>query len=454
MGVWNTVHLRDIKNRFRIEAEFYRPELLACQRIVESIPHVKLSATQKKITDGTHFTPHYTNAGTHFYSAVNVKEGYFLHDETFKFISTKEHRKLHKRCPVRSGDVLLRKVGVGPRWSCVVPEGLDEFSIFVSVAMIRPADMFQPEYLSTFINCSYGQTQLLRLNKGISQPDLHLEDIGELIVPILTSGDQLVVTNQVRESQELRNTSQSLYVGAKELFEAELGLDKLTIKKPTGYAARFSTVDWSDTFSAGRFDSQCFAPNALFFEHWFHNHVQCDGLASLLRATLKGHKQNDAAHGSTDYASIKHIYDRELVDASKCTPPTGTSLAKKNDLLLAITGATIGKIGVVKRFDRLAFSGDLLCLKTNELIDPHYLLLALDHEIGQVQFNRWVTGSTNGHLSPRDVARVLVPRLGERSEAKIAAAVRESLSKRRESEQLLAIARSHTEELIEQATQK
>ena len=82
------------------------------------------------------------------------------------------------------------------------------------------------------------------------------------------------------------------------------------------------------------------------------------------------------------------------------------------------------------------------------------IVYTLDHEIGQVQFNRWVTGSTNRHLSPRDVARVLVPRLVERSEAKIADAVRESLSMRQESEQLLAISRSHTEELIEQAAQK
>lgn len=191
MAVWNCVNLRDITNRVRIEAEFYRPEFLACQKVVESIPHVRLGSARKRITDGTHFTPRYVSSGTRFYSAVNVKEGYFIHEESFKFITEAEHRAIHKRCQVRAGDVLLRKVGVGPRWSCVVPQGLDEFSIFVSVAMIRPVDTIQSEYLSTFMNCRYGQLQLLRLNKGISQPDLHLEDIGELIVPMLPPEEQV-----------------------------------------------------------------------------------------------------------------------------------------------------------------------------------------------------------------------------------------------------------------------
>ena len=72
--------------------------------------------------------------------------------------------------------------------------------------------------------------------------------------------------------------------------------------------------------------------------------------------------------------------------------PTDTATAKLDHLLLAITGATIGKIGIVKRYERLAFSGDLLCLRSAERIDPHYLLLVLDHRLGQVQFLRWITG--------------------------------------------------------------
>ncbi|RZB35537.1 MAG: hypothetical protein SRB2_03067 [Desulfobacteraceae bacterium Eth-SRB2] len=164
----------------------------------------------------------------------------------------------------------------------------------------------------------------------------------------------------------------------------------------------------------------------------------------------KERQQTETASGEIDYCSIKHISGRELTDASKCQPIAGATLAGQNDLLLAITGATIGKIGIVKRYNQLAFSGDLFCLMANPEINPHYLLVALDHSIGQVQFTRWITVSTNGHLALRDVRRILVPRLKKSTEDRIAELVEESLSMRVESEKLLDQAKTRVEQLIEE----
>ena len=139
------------------------------------------------------------------------------------------------------------------------------------------------------------------------------------------------------------------------------------MQKPSGYVVRFSTVKLVETSSAGRVDAQCFAPDARFYENWLQAHARCDRLGPLLRVTTKGRQQADADEGSTDYCSIKHISSRELVEASKCFQ-ADAPLARTNDLLLAITGATIGKIGIVKRYERLAFSGDLL-LPTHKRVD-------------------------------------------------------------------------------------
>jgi hypothetical protein len=114
---------------------------------------------------------------------------------------------------------------------------------------------------------------------------------------------------------------------------------------------------------------------------------------------------------------------------------------------------TIGKIGIVKRYSQLAFSGDL-CLRVNPEINSHYLLVALDHSIGQVQFNRWITGSTNGHLAPRDVQRIQVPRFKRGTEDRTAGFVEESLTRRLESEKLLQQAKNRVEQPIEEAVRK
>ena len=103
--------------------------------------------------------------------------------------------------------------------------------------------------------------------------------------------------------------------------------------------------------------------------------------------------------------------------------------------------------------EELVFSGDMLRLRTNAGINSHYLLLVLNHHLGQVQFNRWITGSTNGHLAPRDVRRMLVPRLSQEKEGEIAALVDVSLGQRQESEKLLEQAKARVEQLIEEAVQ-
>ncbi len=313
--------------------------------------------------------------------------------------------------------------------------------------------LIDPYYLIAFLRSRHGFDQLMRERELTIQYQLTLDRTRKVKVYVPERPVQEAVGDMVRGYYQALRDGVDAHSSAQHILEMELGLDKLTFQKPVGYFARFSTVGLSDTFSAGRVDAQCFAPDALFYNNWLYAHAQCDRLGSLLRSTSKGRQQADVAEGPTDYCSIKHINGREIVGASKCFSQPDTPLATADDLLLAITGATIGKIGIVKRYEQLAFSGDLLCLRADESIDPHYLLLLLNHKIGQMQFNRWITGSTNGHLAPRDVARVLVPRLGGETEARIAELVKSSLFKRQESEQLLEQAKTRVEQLIEEAVQ-
>jgi type I restriction enzyme, S subunit len=446
MAICNIIGRQEILNRLRIEAEFYRPEYVAAYNAVARLPHVKLRPYSEKISDGTHFTPRYTQSGVRFYSALNVKRGFFADDESYKFISQSEHADIYRRCPVEAGDVLLRKVGVGPRWSCVVPEGLEEFSIFVSVALIRPKPVLMPEFLSTFINSRYGQLQLLRLNKGVTQPDLHLEDIGELIVPVLNPEEQVEIAALVQSAQCSLETGKTLHRDAQKAFESELALHNLRLHGRVG--PQFSIVPVGNTFETRRFDAQCFAPDAVASTEWLRKYGRCEPLKELIENPIKGRQQAETAVG-TDYCSIKHVSKREILARAKCICQPGTPTASRDDLLLAITGATIGKIGINKRYDRLAFSGDLLRLRVLDTIDSHYLLLVLDHPIGQIQFVRWISGSTNGHLASQDAGKILVPRLGTKTEKRIAELVKLSLVARAKSEELLHSARTRVEKHIE-----
>lgn len=450
MAVWSHISKSDLVGAIRLDAEFWQPAYLSKEKAIRAGNHIALGALVSTFKKGIFYilAREYANKGIPFYRSSNV--GAILpKDQGLAFITAAKHKAEYKTA-LEAGDLIMVKTGRSGA-SVVLAPHCNVSQDVIAVKVHR--DRVNPYFLALYLNTSFGSSEMNRWFEGQVQPHLSLDDARRILIALVPEETQRESEALVKESARLRSNSATAYQQANELLESQLGLDKLTFQKPVGYAARFSTVGWSETFSAGRVDAQCFAPDARFYENWLRAHTQCNRLGSLLQGTAKGRQQADADEGLTDYCSIKHITGRELVEVSKCFSQPDTPLAGADDLLLAITGATIGKIGIVKRYEQLAFSGDLLCLRTAESIDPHYLLLVLDHKVGQVQFNRWITGSTNGHLAPRDVARVLVPRLSGETEAKIAKLVKSSLLKRQESEHLLEQAKARVEQLIEEAVE-
>ena len=457
MATFMTALVSEIHSHARSDPEYFLPSHTQVEADLAAVPTLPL----RKL--GQFSCSAFYPAATHLYTAEGIPFLRCVDIVNYPLISPDQpfaripsdfvdaHSTIRN---LKAGDIVISKVG-SPCYAALLAEDMPLSAMTRTVLGMSNIDerIVDPYYLIAFLRSRHGFDRLMRERELTIQYQLTLERTRKIKVFLPERPIQEVVGDLVRGYYKCLRDSLNAYTSAEQLLESELGLNKLTLQKPSGYVVRFSTVSWSETSSAGRVDAQCFAPDARFYENWLQAHARCDRLGSLLRVTTKGRQQADADEGSTDYCSIKHISSRELVEASKCFPQVDAPLARTNDLLLAITGATIGKIGIVKRYERLAFSGDLLCLRTNESIDPHYLLLALDHKIGQVQFIRWITGSTNGHLAPRDVARVLVPRLSSEVEAKISDLVKDSLAKRQESEQLLEKAKTRVEKLIEEAIQ-
>ncbi len=155
------------------------------------------------------------------------------------------------------------------------------------------------------------------------------------------------------------------------------------------------------------------------------------------------------ANGDLAYANIKHISDCEVITSINASRAAATHrMARNGDLLQAITGATIGKVGIVSRDSEIAFSGDLLRLRALPGTNSVYLLVAIASAAGQAQLQRWITGSTNGHRASRDAVRILIPRLGS-TEQIIAETIERAMSDRIAASTAFQSAVSATEALVE-----
>ena len=143
---------------------------------------VTLDELMHKIVDGTHHTPTYVENGVAFLSVKDIRNEKIYFDEC-KYISQEQHEKLCERCHPEPGDLLITKSGTIGR--CAVVETKRPFSLFVSVALLKPATS---EVLATFVLLAF-QAWFQTINvqndvTGSAIKNFHLIDFRELALPL------------------------------------------------------------------------------------------------------------------------------------------------------------------------------------------------------------------------------------------------------------------------------
>lgn len=135
-----------------------------------------------KITDGAHSTPSYTDSGIPFLSVKDISNGVINFSNT-RFISLEEHKLLSKRCNVEKNDLLYTKVGTTGIAKVVDVD--NEFSIFVSIALLKPKhDVVYNMFFQYMLNSPNCYSQAQKLTRGVANRNLVLKDVKGIIFPI------------------------------------------------------------------------------------------------------------------------------------------------------------------------------------------------------------------------------------------------------------------------------
>ncbi len=149
--------------------------------IPETWAWCRLGSILHKLTDGTHSTPKYQSDGVPFVSVKDISNGY-LDFSTCKYISEKEHKELFTRCNPEYGDILLTKVGT--TGIPVIVDSTNEFSLFVSVALLKfNKSLIFNEFLITLINSPLVQKQASENTKGVGNKNWVMRDIANTLIP-------------------------------------------------------------------------------------------------------------------------------------------------------------------------------------------------------------------------------------------------------------------------------
>jgi len=155
---------------------------------------VTLESICTDISDGTHFTPTYVNNGVPFLSVKDLTHGY-ISFEKCRYITAEEHKNLIKRCNPQYGDILYTKVG-----TTGIAKAIDikkEFSIFVSVALLKLKDDISSVFIEKMLNLPFCKKQAEKLTQGATNKNLVIKDLKKIKLYCPDYTDQMKIVDKI-----------------------------------------------------------------------------------------------------------------------------------------------------------------------------------------------------------------------------------------------------------------
>lgn len=136
------------------------------------------------VFDGTHQTPRYVESGVPFYSVENLISG-----NANKFISREDYIAATRKNKPEKGDILLTRIGkVG--YSRIVTWEHD-FSVYVTLAVIKQSPLFASHYLHFFFQSDRYQAELRTKSlPNAVPPKINLDSLRATVVLLPQAAEQ------------------------------------------------------------------------------------------------------------------------------------------------------------------------------------------------------------------------------------------------------------------------
>ena len=329
----------------------------------------------ESVRDGTHDTPKRTNSGYRLVTSKHIKNGQINSDEGY-FISVEDFNKINERSLVEQWDVLMSMIGtIG---EAAIVKDQPKYAI-KNVALFKCGDELKAKWLYYFLCSPEGKGQLFSNQKGASQQFISLTQLRNLQIPIrdqstmkkitdiLSAYDDLIENNQ-KQIKLLEETAMWLY---KEWFVKLRfpGHEKTKIEDgvPEGWE-KCNLGLYAKVKSGYAFKSSW----------WKHNGVPVIKIKDIQDNTV-----NLSQLDCVDISNANKAIDFKVV---------------AGDLLIAMTGATTGKIAIVPIADDMLVNQRVGKFFLGE--NPIAKLPFLYSTLQEANSHNWALNFANGSAQP------------------------------------------------------
>jgi len=349
---------------------------------------------------------------------------------------SKDYLDKYSKFVVRKGDVLVALTGATIGKSGYYYE--DRPSLLNQrVLLLRRKDNYSNEFLLAFCLTDYFVNNVIKESGGGARTNISPFSVGSIKFLQTTKSSQQKVEQITKDALQLKEEAEKEYQKATMLLEATLKFGNENQKTFTRWSNEINFVERLDV-------------------GYWRQSIKVDGKKLSEVASVNTGRQYTAyenAKSEVEFISIKDfgnlyvgeadrfVLQNDVIDKTKIT---------KGDVLLAVTGATIGKVGIFNR-PQAVVSADVAIIRTKAL-NPNFLGALIQSRYGKSLIDKYTYGATNKHLDIRGfLENFVIPKIDKKIADKIGDLLYSSSKHKEESKQKLQEAKDFVENLIKKS---
>lgn len=417
---------------------YWLPQFLSVEKAVKSGINLQ-DLLIKNITYG--HTPlggknTYTNEGVLFIRSGQLND-FFLDLTDSVYISENTHRKM-QRSIIKGRDVLVATVGATIGAIAITPENIKEANCNQAVGILRSDEKrLNPYYLAIYLLSPCGKEQILRQSSGGARDNLDPFELKRVKIVLPSIKDQQKVEQIIKTAFQLKTEAEREYQVAVNLLETTLKFGSANKRTFTRWS---NEIDFVERLDVG----------------YWQLTIKIEGKKLSDVASVNTGKQYNAyenVKNGIDFISIKDFENLYVGEADRFVLKSDvidkTKIAE-GDVLLAVTGATIGKVGIFNRPEAVV-SADVAIIRTKTL-NPNFLGALIQSKYGKSLIDKYTYGATNKHLDIKGFSEnFVIPKIDKKIMDKIGELLDNSIKHKEENKQKLQEAKEFVENLVKKA---
>ena len=438
----------------RIDAECYTPYHLEVER---SISKKNFNLVEDYAASVINFGAYslcnyieFLDSGKPFLVTEDINNN-VIETSRLHYISEEVHLLLHKsHCFKRQ--VLLTMAGAYLGQAAVFNENFECSSNQAIAKITLKPNSINPYYLSTFLNCRYGQSQIERFRTGTGQPNLNLGLIKTIKVVKASNHFQGAIDKGVNTALDLRREGINIYEEAQTLLLSELGLTDWQPKHQLTFVENYS-----DTEQAERIDADYFQPKYEEIVHVIKSHSDgWDTLGNLVQ--LKDENFRPADKTEYKYIELANIAGNGeiagcMIEQGQDLPSRARRKVATGDAIVSSIEGSLDSIALIDEEYDQALCSTGFYVVNSQAFNSETLLVLLKSIVGQLQLKKGCSGTILTAINKDEFGKVILPIIAEEKQIQIQQKVVESFRLRKQSRQLLECAKRAVEIAIEKDEQ-